>query len=62
MYWLQTQAPRPDGGLGYPGLRLRDDVVAGAPRRLGPSLYNIGSPGVYGIRRLHAEFTVQEIS
>ncbi len=27
LYWLQTDAPRPDGGCGYPGLRLRADVV-----------------------------------
>lgn len=27
LYWLQTEAPRPDGGTGYPGLRLRPDVV-----------------------------------
>lgn len=26
-YWLQTEAPREDGGFGYPGLRLRGDVV-----------------------------------
>ncbi|MFC6356966.1 FAD-dependent oxidoreductase [Luethyella okanaganae] len=26
-YWLQTEAPRPDGGHGWPGLRLRGDVV-----------------------------------
>ncbi|MFG6444320.1 FAD-dependent oxidoreductase [Microbacterium sp. P06] len=26
-YWLQTEAPRPDGGFGWPGLRLRGDVV-----------------------------------
>ena len=26
-YWLQTEAPRPDGGTGWPGLRLRGDVV-----------------------------------
>lgn len=26
-YWLQTEAPRPDGGRGWPGLRLRGDVV-----------------------------------
>lgn len=26
-YWLQTAAPRPDGGLGWPGLRLRGDVT-----------------------------------
>ncbi|HZG57030.1 FAD-dependent oxidoreductase [Paenibacillus sp.] len=27
LYWMQTEAPRPDGGAGYPGLRLRGDVV-----------------------------------
>ena len=27
LYWMQTQAPRLDGGYGYPGLRLRHDVV-----------------------------------
>jgi hypothetical protein len=27
LYWLQTEAPRPDGGTGYPGLRLRGDVL-----------------------------------
>ena len=26
-YWLQTEAPRPDGGRGWPGLRLRGDLV-----------------------------------
>ena len=27
MYWLQTEAPREDGGQGFPGLRLRGDVT-----------------------------------
>lgn len=27
LYWLQTEAPRDDGGVGYPGLKLRPDVV-----------------------------------
>jgi len=27
LYWLQTEAPRPDGGMGWPGLRLRPDIV-----------------------------------
>ena len=27
MYWLQTEAPRGDGGAGYPGLYLRPDLV-----------------------------------
>jgi hypothetical protein len=30
LYWLQTEAPRPDGGAGYPGLRLRPDVLGTA--------------------------------
>jgi len=27
MYWMQTEAPRPDGGAGWPGLRLRPEVM-----------------------------------
>lgn len=27
LYWLQTAAPRPDGGTGWPGLRLRPGLV-----------------------------------
>ena len=27
LYWLQTEAPRPDGKAGWPGLRLRGDVL-----------------------------------
>jgi len=27
VYWLQTEAPRPDGGKGWPGLRLRGDLL-----------------------------------
>lgn len=30
IYWLQTEAPRPDGGVGYPQLRLRPDIVGTA--------------------------------
>jgi hypothetical protein len=30
LYWLQTEAPRADGGVGHPGLRLRPDVT-GSP-------------------------------
>lgn len=30
LYWLQTEAPRPDGGTGYPGLRPRPDVMGTA--------------------------------
>jgi len=27
LHWMQTEAPRPDGGRGWPGLRLRADVM-----------------------------------
>jgi hypothetical protein len=54
LYWLQTEAPRPDGGVGYPGLRLRADVVGGTPDGLAPAPY------VRSSRRLQAEFTVLE--
>lgn len=27
LYWMQTEAPRHDGGVGYPGLRLRGDEL-----------------------------------
>ncbi len=27
LHWLQTEAPRPDGGTGWPGLRLRPDIM-----------------------------------
>ncbi|WP_243076009.1 FAD-dependent oxidoreductase [Microbacterium sp. SS28] len=27
LYWMQTEAPRADGGTGFPGLRLRPDVM-----------------------------------
>ncbi len=30
LYWMQTEAPRPDGGAGFPGLRLRPDVMGSA--------------------------------
>lgn len=30
LYWLQTEAPRDDGGTGYPELRLRPDVMGSA--------------------------------
>ena len=54
LYWLQTEAPRPDGGVGYPGLRLRGDVVGGTVDGLAPAAY------VRSARRLRAELTVLE--
>lgn len=53
LYWLQTEAPRPDGGVGYPGLRLRGDIVGGTPSGL-------AVPYVRESRRIRAEFTVLE--
>jgi hypothetical protein len=54
LYWMQTEAPRPDGGIGYPGLRLRGDVVGGTADGLA------AAPYVRESRRLRAEFTVLE--
>ncbi|CAG7617070.1 FAD-dependent oxidoreductase [Paenibacillus allorhizosphaerae] len=53
LYWLQTEAPRPDGGAGYPGLRLRPDVV-GTEDGLAKAPY------IRESRRIRAEFTVLE--
>jgi FAD dependent oxidoreductase len=54
LYWLQTEAPRRDGGLGYPGLHLRGDVVGGTADGLA------SAPYVRETRRLRTEFTVLE--
>jgi hypothetical protein len=53
LYWMQTEAPRPDGGSGYPGLRLRGDVT-GTMHGLAKSVY------IRESRRIRAEFTVLE--
>lgn len=53
LYWLQTEAPRPDGGTGYPGLRLRGDVT-GSPDGLAQAPY------IRESRRIRAEYTVVE--
>jgi FAD dependent oxidoreductase len=53
LYWMQTDAPRIDGGRGYRGLRLREDVVA---TRNGLAKH----PYVREGRRIKAEFTVLE--
>ncbi|MEK6479512.1 FAD-dependent oxidoreductase [Catalinimonas sp. 4WD22] len=52
-YWLQTEVPRPDGGQGWPGLRLRGDVMGTED---GMAKY----PYVRESRRIKAEFTVLE--
>lgn len=53
LYWLQTDAPRPDGGTGWPGLRLRPDIVGTED---GLAKY----PYIRESRRMRAEFTVLE--
>jgi len=53
LYWLQTEAPRPDGGTGYPGLRLRGDVTGGADGLA-------QAPYIRESRRVLAEYTVVE--
>lgn len=39
LYWMQTEAPRTDGGTGWPGLRLRPDVM-GTPDGLAQEAYH----------------------
>lgn len=41
LYWMQTEAPRHDGGVGYPGLRLRGDIT-GDHRRFGDAAIHQG--------------------
>jgi hypothetical protein len=53
LHWLQTDAPRADGGIGFPGLRLRPDIlgtVDGLAKR----------PYIRESRRIKAEYTVVE--
>ncbi|MEL3970875.1 FAD-dependent oxidoreductase [Rossellomorea oryzaecorticis] len=53
LYWLQTEAPRPDGGKGYPGLKLRKDLFEtedGLAK----------APYIRESRRIKAEYTVVE--
>nr|WP_304710190.1 FAD-dependent oxidoreductase [uncultured Acetatifactor sp.] len=53
LYWLQTEAVRPDGKIGYRGLRLRKDVV-GTSDGLAKAVY------IRESRRIKAEFTILE--
>lgn len=53
LYWMQTEAPRPDGKTGWKGLRLREDIVGTAD---GLAKY----PYIRESRRIRAEFTVLE--
>jgi hypothetical protein len=53
LYWLQTEAPRPDGGTGWKGLRLRKDIMG---TKDGLAKY----PYIRESRRIEAEFTILE--
>ncbi|GAA4718296.1 FAD dependent oxidoreductase [Promicromonospora umidemergens] len=53
LYWMQTEAPRADGGTGFPGLRLRPDVM-GSADGLAQAAYHRES------RRIQAVTTITE--
>ena len=53
LYWLQTEVPRPDGGKGWPGLRLRRDIMGTED---GLAKY----PYIRESRRIKAVFTILE--
>jgi hypothetical protein len=53
LYWLQSEVPRPDGGYGWPGIRLRGDIMG---TKNGMAKY----PYVRESRRIKAQFTVLE--
>ncbi|QJU53343.1 FAD-dependent oxidoreductase [Herbiconiux sp. KACC 21604] len=53
VHWIQTEAPRSDGGTGYPELMLRGDVL-GTSDGLAKEVY------VRESRRIRARFTVTE--
>ncbi len=53
LYWLQTEAPRPDGRQGWKGLRLRKDMVGTED---GLAKY----PYIRESRRILAEYTILE--
>ncbi|MBY0491721.1 MAG: FAD-dependent oxidoreductase [Gemmatimonadaceae bacterium] len=53
LYWLQTEALRPDGGTGWRGLRLRPDIVGTAD---GLAM----APYVRESRRIRAITTIRE--
>jgi len=53
LFWLQTEAPRHDGGVGYPGLYLRPDIT-GTPDGFAMTPY------IREARRIRARTTVVE--
>lgn len=53
LYWMQTDAPRTDGGTGFPGLKLRGDL-------LGTDDGLAKAPYIRESRRIKALYTVTE--
>jgi len=53
LYWLQTEVPRPGGGKGWPGIRLRNDIMGTED---GLAKY----PYIRESRRIKAVFTILE--
>ncbi len=53
LYWMQTEAPREDGGVGWPGLRLAKDVT-------GTNSGLAMAPYIRESRRIRARRTVVE--
>ncbi|MFD1887215.1 FAD-dependent oxidoreductase [Paenibacillus wenxiniae] len=53
VYWLQTEAPRLDGGKGYPGIRLRGDI-------LGTEDGLAKAPYIRESRRIKGKYTITE--
>jgi hypothetical protein len=53
LYWMQTEAPRPDGGQGWLGLHIR-------PEQTGTEDGLAKYPYIRESRRIQAEFTVAE--
>lgn len=53
LYWMQTESPRADGGVGYPELKLRPDVM-------GTEDGFAREPYIREARRVRARFTITE--
>ena len=53
LYWMQTEAPRTDGGTGFPGLRLRGDVTGSADGLA-------QAPYIRESRRIRSLYTIPE--
>ncbi|OMF44195.1 MULTISPECIES: FAD-dependent oxidoreductase [Paenibacillus] len=53
IYWLQTEAPRLDGGFGYPGIRPRGDIL-GTSDGLAKTAY------IRESRRIQAKYMISE--